>query len=379
MSSPFGYGLVSADSHVTEPPDCYATYIDPAYRDRAPYISNDPDRGDLYVIPGMEHNKVAMGLVAAAGEESSQMTFTGRDFADWHRSGWDPSHRLADQDRDGVVAEMLFATVGMNLAGHDDLDYRRATMEAYNRWLVDYCSHAPDRLYGAGQAAMKNAADGADELAVIADQGLAAVMMAGSPGEADYDDPVYDRVWAAAVDLDLPLCFHILTDTSFRPFRGPKINALLNTMRSCQDIVGMLIYGGVFDRHPDLKVVCVEADAGWAPHYAYRMDAIYNRHRFWNKCAELGRMPSEYFYENVYMTFQDDWTAFRCHDQLNTERLLWANDFPHSDSTWPLSQQLLVEHTSHLDDGTRRRILRDNACELFAMDAPERAPSANAA
>jgi predicted TIM-barrel fold metal-dependent hydrolase len=379
MESSFPYGLVSADSHVTEPPDCYSRFIDPAYRDRAPYIANDPERGDLYVIPGMEHNKVPMGLVAAAGEESEQMSFSGRDFADWHRSGWDPAPRLGDQDRDGVVAEMLFATVGMNLAGHDDLDYRRATMEAYNRWLQEYCAYAPNRLYGAGQAAMKDPAGGSIELEAIAAQGFHTVMMAGSPGEGDYDDPIYDRVWATAVELGLPLCFHVLTDTSFRPFRGPKINALLNTMRSCQDIVGMFIYSGVFDRFPDLKVVCVEADAGWAPHYAYRMDAIYERHRFWNKCQELERKPSEYFYENIYMTFQDDWTAFRCHDQLNIERLLWANDFPHSDSTWPLSQQLLVEHTGHLDDGTRRSILRDNAVDLFRMDPPELASEASAA
>jgi len=371
MDSAFPYGLVSADSHVTEPPDCYSRFIDPKYRDRAPYITNDAERGDLYVIPGMEHNKVAMGLVAAAGEESEQMSFAGRDFADWHRSGWDPTHRLADQDRDGVVAEMLFATVGMNLAGHDDLDYREATMKAYNRWLQEYCSHAPERLYGSGQAAMKDPVAGAAELKVIAEQGFHSVMMAGSPGEADYDDPSYDHVWATAVELELPLCFHILTDTSFRPFRGPKINALLNTLRSCQDIMGMLVYSGVFDRHPDLKVVLAEADAGWAPHYAYRMDAIYKRHRFWNRCEELSRAPSDYFYENVFLTFQDDWTAFRCHDQLNSDRLMWANDFPHSDSTWPLSQQLLTEHMEHLDDATRRRILRDNAAELFRMNPPE--------
>jgi len=379
MDTPFPYGLVSADSHVTEPPDCYSRFIDPAYRDRAPYIRRDDKRGDLYVIPGMEHNAVAMGLVAAAGEESSQMTFTGRDFEDWHRSGWDPTHRLADQDRDGVVAEMLFATVGMNIAGHDDLDYRQATMEAYNRWLQEYCDHAPDRLYGAGQAAMQTPAGGAAELRAIADQGFHAVMMAGVPGNGDYDDPVWDPVWATAIEHDLPLCFHILTDTSFRPFRGPKINALLNTIRSCQDIVGMFIYSGVFDRFPELRIVCVEADAGWAPHYAHRMDAIYDRHRFWNRCQELQRKPSEYFHDNVYMTFQDDPTAFRCHDQLNAERLLWANDFPHSDSTWPLSQQLLVEHTSHLGDEVRRRILRDNAVELFGMDPPEIASTVAAA
>ena len=115
---------------------------------------------------------VPMGLVAAAGEESSQMTFNGRDFEDWHRSGWDPAYRLNDQARDGVAAELLFATVGMQLCGHADLDYRRACMAAYNRWLQEYCSFAPDRLFGAGQAAVKNAADAVDELAEIKKHGV---------------------------------------------------------------------------------------------------------------------------------------------------------------------------------------------------------------
>ena len=370
MSTAFDYGLVSADSHVTEPPDCYDRYIDPAYRDRAPHIVHDDQRGDVYVIPGLDSMSVPMGLVAAAGEESHQMTFNGRDFDDWHRSGWDPVHRIADQERDGVVAEMLFATVGMPLCGHQDLDYRRACMEAYNRWLADYCSFAPDRLYGAGLAAVRTAAEGADELVAIREQGFHAVMMSGAPGEADYDDPSYDRLWATAVELGLPLCFHILTNPAYGGHRGPKINALLNVIRSCQDIVGMLVFSGVFDRFPELKVVCVESDAGWVPHYAYRMDHIYNRHRFWNRTAELGRRPSEYLFDNVWFTFQDDWTAFGVRDQLNTDRIMWANDFPHSDSTWPLSQELLVEHTSQVDPVVRRRILRDNAVELFGMDAP---------
>jgi len=370
VSTAFDYGLVSADSHVTEPPDCYDRYIDPAYRDRAPHIVHDDQRGDVYVIPGLDSMSVPMGLVAAAGEESHQMTFNGRDFDDWHRSGWDPVHRIADQERDGVVAEMLFATVGMPLCGHQDLDYRRACMEAYNRWLADYCSFAPDRLYGAGLAAVRTAAEGADELVAIREQGFHAVMMSGAPGEADYDDPSYDRLWATAVELGLPLCFHILTNPAYGGHRGPKINALLNVIRSCQDIVGMLVYSGVFDRFPELKVVCVESDAGWVPHYAYRMDHIYNRHRFWNRTAELGRRPSEYLFDNVWFTFQDDWTAFGVRDQLNTDRIMWANDFPHSDSTWPLSQELLVEHTSQVDPVVRRRILRDNAVELFGMDAP---------
>ena len=215
------------------------------------------------------------------------MTFNGRDFDDWHRSaaGTRP-YRLADQDRDGVVAEMLFATVGMPLCGHPDLDYRRACMDRLQPLArATTAPLAPDRLYGAGQAAIKNAADGVDRTGGDQGDGFKAVMMSGMPGEADYDDPSYDRLWAAAVEMDLPLCFHILTNPPTAATAARRSTRCSTSYATCQDIIGMLVFSGVFDRFPELKVVCVESDAGWAPHYAYRMDHIYNRHRFWNKTA----------------------------------------------------------------------------------------------
>jgi predicted TIM-barrel fold metal-dependent hydrolase len=135
--------------------------------------------------------------------------------------------------------------------------------------------------------------------------------------------------------------------------------------------MGMLVFGGVFDRHPDLKVVCVEADAGWVPHYMYRMDHGYLRHRHWiTPGKELQRRPSEYFGENIYTTFQDDWSAFGAANagMLNDQRLMWANDFPHSDSTWPWSQPLLSQHVAALEQTTRERILYRNVAQLYRID-----------
>ncbi len=144
-------------------------------------------------------------------------------------------------------------------------------------------------------------------------------MMPGNPGEKDYDDPIYDPFWEAAVALELPLSWHILTtsgDNSLSKPRGPKINGFLSIIRGCQDIMGMLVFSGVFERHPRLRVVCVEADAGWAPHFMYRMDHAYKRHRYWMKGKELARLPSEYFRDHIALTFQDDWTAFQFADRL---------------------------------------------------------------
>ena len=116
----------------------------------------------------------------------------------------------------------------------------------------------------------------------------------------------------------MPLSFHILTSRRTRAStRGPKLNSFLSIIRGNQDIIGMFIFGGVFERHPQLKIVCVEADAGWVPHYMYRMDHAYKRHRNWlDRRARSRKPPSEYFREHIYTTFQDDWVAFRVTDLL---------------------------------------------------------------
>src|SRR5215217_6988123 len=106
---PFEYPVISADSHITEPPDCYTAHIDPAFRDQAPHMVTDDKRGDLFVVPGMK-NPIAIGLVAAAGKAAEELTEAGVLFGDIHRSGWDATARVADQVRDGVSAEIIIPT-----------------------------------------------------------------------------------------------------------------------------------------------------------------------------------------------------------------------------------------------------------------------------
>jgi predicted TIM-barrel fold metal-dependent hydrolase len=358
--------IISADSHITEPPDTYAKHIAPAFRDRAPHLVRQ-EEGDLFVIPGMSQ-PIPMGLVAAAGKKPEDISLSGH-FEDWHRGGWDPEARLADQDRDGVAGEILYPTVGMPLCNHQDLDFKKACMDAYNLWIAEYCSAHPDRLFGVGQTAMRTPEEGIEDLRRIKQLGLRGVMLPGHPGQADYDDRIYDPFYEAAVDLQMPLSFHILTSRSdFRGVRGSVLNFAVTIIRANQDIIARLIYGGVFDRHPRLEIVCVEADAGWVPHYMYRMDHYYTRHRHSLRAAPLQKLPSEYFRENICLTFQDDWVAFRMLDMVNPERLMWANDFPHSDSTWPWSQDVLRQHAAHLTDQQKQMILHDNVAQLYRLN-----------
>lgn len=360
--------IISADSHVTEPPGTYIDRIDHAFKDRAPRMVRHDKLGDIFVVHGVER-PISLGLVAAAGKPAEKLTIAGVTFDELHRGGWDPEARMADQDRDGVAAEVIYPTVGMVLCNHPDLDYKKACFDAYNLWAAEFCAAHPDRLIGVGQTPIRTVAEGIEDLRKIRELGFKGVMMPGNPGVSDYDDPIYDPLWEAAVDLGLPLSFHILTSKqdNFNT-RGPRLNSFLSIVRGCQDIMGTFVLGGVFERHPRIKIVCVEADAGWVPHYMYRMDHAYDRHRYWLPAGTLSKMPSEYFREHIYLTFQDDWVAFQMKDMCNIRRLMWANDFPHSDSTWPWSQELLRKHAANLSEEERNLILHDNVAELYELE-----------
>ena len=287
-----------------------------------------------------------------------------------HRGGWDPEARMAEQDRDGIAAEVLYPSVGMTLCNHRDMDYKKACFDAYNLWLAEFCAPHPDRLIGLGQTAMRSVEEGIEDLRKMKALGFRGVMLPGNPRRerlrrSDLRSFLRGRDRSeSAAELPYP-------DQQRRhaQARGPGSNGFMGIIRGCQDIMGVFIFGGVFERHPKLKVVCVEADAGWVPHYMYRMDHAYKRHRYWLKpSGKLTKMPSEYFRENVYTTFQDDWVAFRMKDMCNIKRLMWANDFPHSDSTWPDSQALLAKHRAGLTDTEFNDIVHDNVAELYGLN-----------
>jgi len=363
-----GFGsYVSADSHVTEPPAAFAQ-IDPQYRDRAPRLEHRPGMGATMVVDpgGPAEILVPFGRIAAAGRTQIQRP-DGWRWEELHPGGYDPAARLAEQTADGFAAEVIFPSVGMVLCAHPDLAYKRACFQAYNRWIAQFCAADPARLLGVGQTALRTPEEGIRDLAEIRALGLRGVMLPGFPGVEDYNHAMYDPFWEAVVDSALPVSFHILSSGEGRRWRGPGMSGFLGIFHANQDLLGTLIFGGVFDRHPALHVVSVEADAGWVPHFAMRMDTLYRRHRHWVETAGLGRQPSEYLRENVYFTFQDDLIALRMLHLLDVDRLMWANDHPHSDATWPDSAKVQQAFAQIVMPPQLDQIIRNNCARLYGI------------
>ena len=148
--------------------------------------------------------------------------------------------------------------------------------------------------------------------------------------------------------------------------RGSRIISQINTIRGNQNIVLMLVFGGVFDRHPALQVVMVENDAGWVPHFCFRMDHAWERHRWWMDAGSIQRKPSEYFHENVYVTFQDDYSVRHVINAVNLEKVMWATDFPHGDhpANWKEHLERFIEP---LQAPARRLLLGENVKRLYGL------------
>jgi uncharacterized protein len=366
-------GIISADGHVCEPANCYVDHIDPKYRDEAPRIETLDDGTDAFVVPGMRR-PVPLGFIDGAGFRPGERLERAKTmkFSDVRPAAYVGRERIPYMDQDGIAAELIYASVGMGLFMHRDPEYKDACLWAYNRWLAEMCADAPDRVFGMAQTAVLGIDEAIADFQRAKEMGFVGMMMPGDPLHEDYDHPDYDALWDCATDLQLPVCFHILTSRSgslHSATRGHPMNNFLGIIRAIQDVVGLMVLGGVFERHPDLELVVAESDAGWLPHYMYRMDHAARMNAEGGIIKGLSKLPSEYIKANVYATFQDDVTAYDTIDRFPYEHLLWASDFPHTDSTWPRSRQIIEEQASHLDEAQHQAIFRDNTARLFNLPA----------
>ncbi|MGH7985555.1 MAG: amidohydrolase family protein [Candidatus Binataceae bacterium] len=361
--------IFSADSHVVEPADVWTARIDARFRDRAPHIIDQVGhrKGDFFVAEGLSPFPVAAFAVAGVDprefREKMQHGYPGV-----RPSAWDPRDRIQDQERDGVRGEVLYPSLAMQLFQLEDGALRAACFRAYNDWLADYCSHDATRLAGVALIALDEPGEGVRELGRAAGKGLRGAMIWGEqPAERPYGDPAYDRFWAAAQDLGLPVSLHILTERKPSGDRSTGVMAYYPSLHhGVQKSLAGLIFGGVLERFPRLQVVSVENDIGWIPHFLQRLDHSYEKYRYLEKQV-IPHRPSDYFHRQVRATFQDDRVGVVTREFIGVGNLMWASDFPHSDSTWPRSREVIERDFAGVPEDEVRKIVANNAAAVYGL------------
>lgn len=368
--------------------------MDTRFRSRAPRVArirpepSTPERitlgalaGELDVVLIEGLPPIPAGFATGAGKNRDEIVRQmASGSSEVRASGWDPVERIKDQEIDGVEAEVLFPSMAMSFFAMPAADLQQECFRVYNDWVVEYCSHDPRRLYGVGMVSLLDVEQGTRELERVAKYDLRGVMIgAAPPAGTSYASPVYDRFWHAAAQAGLPVALHVTTgpekDNAMLP---PLCQAYMSLFYPVQRTLAAMVFGGVLERFPKLKILSVENDVGWLPHFMYRMDHGYDK---WGgidervlQRARLPMQPSEYVRRQVFATFQDDPIGPLLYREFGEDNFMWGNDFPHVDSTWPDSRAWLAKNLGGLPDSVRSKIVFDTAVKYFRLNLPDRQP-----
>ena len=360
------YNLISADSHVFEPGDLWQKYTEKKYLSQAPRLVKQG--GDDVIVADWGLGS-SPGMGASAGKKAEDVKLRG-NYSDIRPGTYDPVARLKDMAMDGVDAEVIYPTVGMSLYRAPDAAVMMALFRAYNDWLVDFVKVGPEKYVGIGVINTDPVDEAVKEVERSAKRGLRGVMIPAAPNpDKPFSTKHYDPIWQAASDAGLPVSLH----TFAAPVSAVSVNDWCVTYSvatmQIQTSISAMIFSGVFERFPKLRLVSVENDVSWAPNLMERMDHAYNRHRFWAGTQLMsGKLPSAFFKDHVYMTFVRDIGAAPMRNIIGLGNIMWSSDYPHSDTSWPNSRKLIAEQFASVPPAELHHILAGNVAKLYHMN-----------
>lgn len=380
-----GYAVFDSDLHVIEPDDLWTRYIDPKYRDRAPIgLKDEPfSTGNLIKYDGAQYSprKEAVQYFEGAVDHcTEQAHLRGRyqQYIDFDRRDWGPDTQIEAMDTEGVDAAVLFPTRGLAATGseYEEDGLAAAVARAYNDWMAEFCSYAPDRLYGAAMIHPQSVELAAQEVRRTArEYGFKGSYIRPNPVKGrNWHDPVYDPLWAAFEEEQMLVGFHegypcTLPFAVAERFDGRHEDWWLTEHVTRHPVEMMyastcMINGGVLERFPNLRVGFLEANCSWVPYWLWRMDEHYEiREKFLKHI--LPKKPSSYFLNQCFVSIEaDEHTACPVLDSI-AENVVFSTDFPHSDSAYPKAMETFMELA--LTEEQRRKILWDNCVRMYGF------------
>jgi predicted TIM-barrel fold metal-dependent hydrolase len=388
-----GTRVIDSDGHVMEPDALYETHLESKFRPHldelirqknALHAKNffgffqklDTGRPLGVIDPQVRLTRAGRrphGISAAAAKILAEQArrIVMRELAD-KRGGHDPHVRIRDMDREGIDIAVLFATAASSLCVVETVDFEIAMLEAFHRWLADYCSAYPARLKGVAVVPMRDPERAASMIGELAGSSwIVGIYLSGHMGDRLLDHPSYRPIWRACEEADLPACFH---GGVARPPYGLGTFEMTNnlflqhaatnpfeTMRAIAALIG----GGVMESFPRLRVAFLEAGVGWLPFWMERLDEHYELMPEY--VPYLKRKPSMAIRsENFFISCDpDEATLPYVVNSIGADRFLYASDYPHFDSRFPYSVKLTVARHEFGPD-TQRKILWDNPRRLYS-------------
>lgn len=397
--SPDRFLVISGDGHVGPPLPGFAAYFDPNEREEfdrywrarpGAKLAEAASRGDRDALAGFLN-----GFMQATGGTPEQAASFSERALEATVGLFDSKTRDRFLDKEGIAAEVLYGDGFVeNHPPYSDImesngqifggkpwpfAQQLAGARAYNRWLADFVSENPARR--AGVISLPAAHDMSSLLAETkraSESGLRGGVLvpqleAGLPG---YHDAYYDPLWALAAELGLPIAVH---GGNARAPDGPDAYGPNEPLASFFHFtestffdrrpLWFFIWGGVFDRHPKLKLVFAEALSHWVPQELMRLDEMYG---MWNSKTlreRITKRPSDYWRSNcaITATFISRGEVNMRHE-IGVDNLLWGSDFPHPEGTWPYTETCLRHAFHDIPQDETGRILGENAVDFYGFD-----------
>jgi len=392
------FKLISADSHVNEPPEAWAR-VQKQYGERAPRVVKDPPgvpKGTWLLIDGLPPvglSHYSKGLVVGKNHGISEVEqekhfetirFNENFRYEDYPGGWEPAARLRDQDIDGVAAEILFSSAVRQLYSVADEPFQRAIFRSYNAWLQEFCSHNPERLIGLAILSILDIEHAVADIGEYSKAGFRGVQIPTRIKDSGYYEAKYEPIWAALEETGMIVNVHTSATQGVarKHYEGPRdvdpkkqSLGLANKQAPAQQFLGNLILSGVFDRHPRLKVVCAEFDVGWVANLVQQVDYWFGRASTYDAEKNINKQPpSAYFKSNAFFTYQDDRAGVLTTPVFGADNFLWASDYPHGVTTWPNSQATVERNCAGIDPAVKRKLNRDNVAKLYGLIQPTKEP-----
>jgi predicted TIM-barrel fold metal-dependent hydrolase len=366
------YRIISADSHTVEPPDLWEKWLERKYLDTAPKLVDDGDGGHAWIYMGATTPE-PLGLVTCVGTHPEELKWTGKRYGvNIHPSCYDGAERLKIMDVDGVDAEMLYPPqrAMLTFMKNKDRDAHLAGIRAYDRWLKDgFCAPDPDRLIGIFQIPNVGIETSVGELQRAKKEGFRGVALSAWPSGGDNLRAEDDPFWDVAAELGVPVSIHLLLAAQQQKLGASNkgsvaigASAFMYTM----PLIVELVFQGVFDRFPKLRVGFIEVGAGWIPHFLEMMDDRYWRNRHWTR-TNVKKVPSEYFRDHMLATFIIDRAGIAARHLVGVENMSWSTDFPHHGNDWPYSRRVIADLFADVPEEERRKIVCDNAARFWGL------------
>jgi predicted TIM-barrel fold metal-dependent hydrolase len=344
------------------------------------------DEGDVWSFDEGARMR-PVGLMAAAGTSYLGFRPTGLTYDTIRPGHWDPAARLADMAADGIAVQILYPSVceeGPRMFG-DDPALQHACVRAYNEWLLEFCAAAPAQLVPVATVPTTGVAGAVAELEWALERGVPGVLLSTFPSGTVEPTPADDAFWARAQEAEVPVSLHIgsfhpggpVARRAFDPDAVLPRASISKSGATTVPLVARLIFSGLFERFPRLRVLLVEANIGWIPAMLEQTDDMFLRYRwFTGTSGSLPTMPSRVFHRNFWATFMIDTVGLELRHRLNLDHLMWSTDHPHTGTDWPNSRITIERLFRGLPRDEVRRLLHDNCKRLYRLHAvPDRLPA----